>query len=603
MRNNNPAALQPVRDLITQDVRIPVILLVLAPLYVVVTRLAVPYFGAKLVDMARGSPVLVIKWWQNPLLGISVMLLIGWLLDLGMTHLRGAVRVNASDTLRRRMFERLLPAFRRDLRPAAVGDAITRMQRAPDALWHLQDAAYGVYLPLLYLVVVTVVFLWRVPPVGGVMLGLLIAVGSGIAAAAWGCGQRCYNAERAHDNLQERASQSLAALLLTYVTGTEARAIAAHAADVTAHSQAARRCRVCHRDIATVLRFIIAVAVLGGLALVARAVARQHLSPTLGVASTIILLRLTGPLQTVVGQAGDLLESAQQLQGTLAGFEHEVSSAATMLTDAITPLPTLSGEVAATHLKIHVACGSTGVRRDADGSAGQADMAAPAIINVPDFVVGAGRLVLVTGPIGSGKSCLLRALVGLHPYDGKLAFGLASQGGGWREVRDVPSSQLPAWATYVPQTPVLVSGSVRDNLTLGNDTLTLGDDTLTLGDDNSPPASNNTTTGGTTHDARVLALGLPLPPLDQDVGRNGDGLSGGQRLVVALARALLSPARIIAVDEPTSALHGELRDVVLRRLVDAALRDGRTIFVSSHHGLEQWRRAAGQRLVEITLGH
>ena len=77
----------------------------------------------------------------------------------------------------------------------------------------------------------------------------------------------------------------------------------------------------------------------------------------------------------------------------------------------------------------------------------------------------AGALVAVTGPVGSGKSALARALLGLYPLEA----GQVLLDG--RPLEDIPVAERAARTGYLPQDPYLFSGTVRDNILLGSATL------------------------------------------------------------------------------------------------------------------------------------
>jgi ATP-binding cassette subfamily B protein len=170
------------------------------------------------------------------------------------------------------------------------------------------------------------------------------------------------------------------------------------------------------------------------------------------------------------------------------------------------------------------------------------------------FTLRRGSLTVVTGRVGSGKTTLLRALLGL----------LETQGG---EVRwnGVPVTEparffLPPRAAYTAQVPALLSGTLRENILLGE------------------PADAGRL-GRAVHQA-ALERDLALFPdgLETEVGVRGLKLSGGQIQRTAEARMFVREPELLVFDDLSSAL-----DVETERLLwERALGQGATCLVVSH---------------------
>ena len=169
----------------------------------------------------------------------------------------------------------------------------------------------------------------------------------------------------------------------------------------------------------------------------------------------------------------------------------------------------------------------------------------------------AGKLTALVGPSGGGKSTTLSLLLGFLGLEaGTLTWDGAPLGGlSKRSVR----SQL-AW---VPQEPVLLSGTVRENLRLG----------FTHAEDAALWKALERAHAETF--VRAFPKGL-----NEEVGERGARLSGGQRQRLALARAFLREPSLLLLDEPTSALDAGSESEVQAGLDE--LMKGRTTLVVAH---------------------
>ncbi len=184
------------------------------------------------------------------------------------------------------------------------------------------------------------------------------------------------------------------------------------------------------------------------------------------------------------------------------------------------------------------------------------------------FVLPVGGFAAVTGASGIGKSTLLKLLLGIiHPQSGRLYVQCGSE-------RVTLDRQTRSLFAYVPQGNLLLSGTLRENLTVVKPTAT---------------------TDEIAQAVHVSAMDeyLPLLPqgLDTPVGENAAGLSEGQSQRLAIARAVLGGAPILLLDECTSALDEQTEQTVLHRLRELP---GRMCIAVTH-------RPAARELCDWTL--
>ena len=190
-----------------------------------------------------------------------------------------------------------------------------------------------------------------------------------------------------------------------------------------------------------------------------------------------------------------------------------------------------------------------------------------------------GDFVAVTGVSGSGKSTLFQLLLGIYqPKSGSVELGFDRAGGaalaaltvdgmtaGGETMLKASKKTRPLFA-YVPQGNILFSGTLRENLMMFNEGAT--DEEL----------YNATKLACIDHLVEQLDDGL-----DTMLGERGVGLSEGQAQRVAVARAILSHASVLLLDECTSALDEETEARLLENI--SRMKD-RTCFIVTH------RRAA-----------
>ncbi|WBB73015.1 ABC transporter ATP-binding protein [Micromonospora sp. WMMD1128] len=283
-----------------------------------------------------------------------------------------------------------------------------------------------------------------------------------------------------------------------------------------------------------------ALATVAVLAMGARSVSAEGLE--IGTL-TAFLLYLRGFFSPIY----ELSSVYDTLQSAVAGAERVIDILATPVTvsEPASParLPDPHGAVTLSDV--------TFAYPDHDGLSG------PDVLHDVDLAVAAGSTLVIIGPSGAGKSTLVKLMLRFYdPQRGRVTLDGV-------DVRRLAHSDLRRAIAYVPQEGYLFTGSISDNIRMGNPTAT---------DDEIEAA------------ARTLGVWSVLSTtsegLDTPVGVRGTALSASQRQVIAILRAWMADPTVLIWDEATSSLDVETD----QRVQDATrlLRTGRTMIVVTH---------------------
>ncbi len=179
------------------------------------------------------------------------------------------------------------------------------------------------------------------------------------------------------------------------------------------------------------------------------------------------------------------------------------------------------------------------------------------VLSEVSFRVSPGEHIAVVGPSGAGKTTLLSLLLRFYnPSGGEILFD-------GRPASDYNVRSLRQRIGYVSQSPILLSGTIMENLQYGNP---------------------DTTEEEVIRASRVAGIhefimGLP-GGYGSEVGEKGVNLSEGQKQRLAIARALVKEPDILVLDEPTAALDGLTEKSIFQALPRQTR--GKTLFVVAH---------------------
>jgi PrtD family type I secretion system ABC transporter len=310
--------------------------------------------------------------------------------------------------------------------------------------------------------------------------------------------------------------------------------------------------------LARALRQVLQVAML---ALGAWLVVDERASPGIMVAATILLGRALQPVELLIGGWRALVDARnawQRLQGQPPG------------TDASRVAPNL-GEVSR-----RLSLGSDPSRVALPAPIGRIDVerltfsfagARAATIKNVSFTLSAGQSLGVTGPSASGKTTLIRLVLGLwRPQSGVVRLDGA-------DIATWDRDALGPHVGYLPQDVELFAGTVGDNISRF----------ASASGDELERAERSARIVRAARMAHAHDTILALPQgYDTPAGDAGAALSGGQRQRIALARALYGDPRLVVLDEPDASLDSAGEAALLATLAELSAR-GVTVMMITHN--------------------
>lgn len=447
----------------------------------------------------------------------------------------------ALSTLRVSIVRRLLPVAPDGLQGVRQGDLLTALVRDVDALQDLPLRVLQPFVTALTVAGLSVIGVaWVSPAAAGVLLVGLLAT--------------CVIAAAVLQGLSREADQRIAPLrgafadaVLEYLTRWET--LRAFGADESRRERVvaldAQLRRAQSRQSAAAGSVAALFTLGGGLSVLATLLVTE---PALDVAA------ITGPqLVMLVLVPLAVLEVVAALPGALSAW-WRVRASADRIVQVIPgtvpgSLPTPPA------VPVALPTGPLAVRLRGL-SAGWPGASAPAIAGV-DLDLAPGDRVVVDGSSGAGKTTLAHVLVRFLDHEGDFTLGGV-------DVHDLHPDEVRRHIVLCEQSPHLFDESIRQNLIFARDTATDADLMAVL---------------------ERVGLGewcRERGGLDAPVGERGRLVSGGEAQRIALARALLTDAPVLMLDEPTANVDPERAESLLDELLGAAASPDRAVLVISH---------------------
>jgi ATP-binding cassette, subfamily C, bacterial CydC len=489
---------------------------------------------------------------QPPILSLTVVIVAVRFFALARPLARYCERLVSHDaalralaTIRSRFYERIEPLAPAQLREYRSGELLARMVGDVDALQSLYVRGLGPPIVALLVGAASVAVTAAVLPAAAAILalGLLLA---GLVVPLAGSAL-----SRAASRRQVGVRGQLTAELVEVLRGAPELVAYGREEETLRRVRAADRelARLCRRDalaagLAEALSLLVVGATVAGVLAVAIA-AYETAALDRVLVATLALLALAS-----FDAVAPLPVAARELFGSLAAGRRvlDLTDRQAEIRDPAVPAPA--------PLRLDVVSLEAVTARYAAGED-------PALSGF-DFRLEPGRRIALVGPSGAGKTTVVNLLFRfLDPADGCVRVG-------GRDARDYRQEDIRALFALAGQDAHVFNSTIRANLAIGR------------------PGAGDDELWDALRRARLADWVVSLPDgLETLVGEEGTQLSGGQRQRLTLARALLSKAPVLILDEPTAHLDPETAQALMDDVFEAA--GERTVLLITHRpeGLEQ----------------
>jgi ATP-binding cassette subfamily C protein LapB len=506
----------------------------LAALVVNMLALAVPLFTMNVYDRVIPNKAIPTLWVLA--LGVMIALSFDFMLRIARARLVDEIGRTLDAKLSQKLFEKVmnLPMAARQGSTGALAKRVSEYELVRDffastTVVLLVDISFL----LLFLILITVLGGWLVlvPLVG---IGAMVAAGMTLRHAM---GRAATDAQ-ADSSLQHSVLvESIGGIETLKSARAEGQMLGRwrrYSAMSAATQEEMRRLTAVAVNLASLSQQLISVGLLiGGF--------YQFNQGNMSMGAIIAIVMLAGRAMSPVGQFAFLITRARQAFTTMNSLQQmmEVEDERQVAARSIVP------EIRAGRIELaHVDFRYPGAANDA--------------LSDLNLKFEPGERIGIIGRVASGKSTLGRVICGLYaPTDGVMTIdGLDSRQYHPHQVRDA--------FRFVGQDSELFSGTVRDNLMLG-----------------AAKADDAQLIDAVVRSGADIFLSRDAAGFDLPVGERGSRLSGGQKSLLVLARALVSPSKLLFLDEPTGAMDTQTENYFIAHLKNALAKD-QTLIVSTH---------------------
>jgi len=494
--------------------------LLLALAYPLGTIVAPHYYG-KLIDeivhksVKSSTIVFIIITFVVYIIGVYLM-----------TKLDNKVIPDFRSYLYKHITRFVFDSYKQNYTSLKIGEIISKVSKLPFLILEVFYQLKNNYLPLVYMIIFAILYFGSMNKGLGLLIVLMVVVFSLVMySSLHNCMGFCINAESSSDETNEQLQDILENLLNVYTSDsidTELDGIDIKDVDSKRYF---KECMNCSSNYKTVFSVLHLVFLLGVSKYVYNLYKKNKLTLAQVNSIFIVFLYLLSYLDTALqysqdtlsymGSIIDIQNYIDRINNEIKGDEFYVNKMNMGLYSE--PVRSVEGEITFKDVTVCF--------RD------------KCILENFSYVIPPKAKVAITGNVGRGKSTLLKLVLKLNsPVSGSVLI----------DGKNLPYNIIRQNVSYIQQSPVLFNRKLYENIIYG--------------------------TGKTREDVVEVMNKYDLDgvfgshTLDSDVGKGGNNLSGGQKQMVIVLRAILKKSKIILLDEPTTSLNKDLKNKMMRLL-------------------------------------
>jgi len=475
------------------------------------------YYGKIIENIISNSPM------KDNILktaGTWIISIIGTFL---LTQIDNVVIPEFRSYLYKKIAKFVFEKYKQNYTTLKIGELISKLSKLPFLILEVFYQIRNNYIPLLYMSVFSIVYFFNINKKLGTLICLILFCFLGLMYSSFAmCIPSCINSESCNDKSNEELQDILENILNVYTTDmidNEIINIGVKDKDADFHF---KKCLQCSSKYKTLFSITYLVSFCGIIFCMFDMFKKKEIGISEINSIFMVLLYLLSSIDNTLQYSQDTstyIGSIIDIQNYIDNLNKDTHIAEVYINKMNENLH--NNEITNIEGKIEFKNISVCFKKDGKDIC---------ILENFSYIIEPKTKLAITGSVGKGKSTLLKMILKLsYPTSGNILI----------DDKNLPYDVIRKYVSYIPQNPVLFNRTLYKNIVYGTDK--------------------------TKEDVQYIMNKYDLNDvfgihtLESDVGKGGSNLSGGQKQMVIILRAMLRNSSVILLDEPTSSLDGKLK--------------------------------------------